>query len=69
MNEFFSDQNFITNPIKTLEKEMLNISDYKDIKNDSTVIGFLYKLFEGGGFEIIAYSKKLREVKLIATSD
>lgn len=69
MNEFFCDENFMTNPTKKLNKDMLNISDYKDIKSDSTVIGFSYKLFEGGGFEMIAYSKTLREVRLIATSD
>jgi len=69
MKKFFSDENFMTNPIKKLNKEMLNFSDYKDIKNDSTVIGFSYTLFEGGGFEMIAYSKILRKVKLIASSD
>lgn len=69
MNSFFSAENFITNPISKLDKEMLNISDYRDITGDSTVIGFSYRLWAGGGFEMIAYSKKLQKVKLIAASD
>jgi len=69
MNEFFCDEKFMQNPIKNLNKDLLNISKYEDIKNDSTLIGFSYKLFEGGGFEMIAYSKTLQEVKLIASSD
>lgn len=69
MNEFFGDDNFMVNPVMKLNKDMLNVSDYKEITGDSTVIGFSYKLFEGGGFEMIAYSKMTQKVRLIASSD
>lgn len=69
MNEFFGEVYFTTNPIKKLDKDMLIMSEYKDIQSDSTVIRFSYRLWEGGGFQMIAYSKKLQEVKIIAASD
>lgn len=69
MNAFFSDESFMKNPGKNLHKDHLNISDFKGIQDDPTAVGFSYKLFEGGGFEMLAYSKKLRAVKLIASSD
>ena len=69
MDKFLSEDNFVDNPMMKLPKDMLYKDNYKEISGDSTVIGFTYKLFEGGGFEIIAYSKKTKKILLIAASD
>lgn len=69
MDNFFNEDNFVDNPMMKLSKDMFYKENYKAISGDPTVIGFTYKLFEGGGFEMIAYSKKINKVLLIAASD
>lgn len=69
MDKFFDEDNFVANPMMKLSKDMFYKDNYKEISDDSTVIGFAHKLFEGGGFEMIAYSKKIKKVLLIAASD
>lgn len=68
MNEFFNDDRFIVNPIMKLDKKHLNVFHYDGISDDSTVIGFQIQLYVEG-FEMIAYSKKMRKVQFIAASD
>jgi len=69
MAKFFNEDNFVDNPMMKLSKDMFYKDNYKEISGDPTVIGFTHKLFEGGGFEMIAYSKKINKVLLIAASD
>lgn len=69
MNKFFNEDNFVDNPIMKLSKDMFLKDNYKEISEDSTVIGFAHNLFGGGGFEMIGYSKKTNKVLLIAASD
>ena len=69
MAKFFNEDNFVDNPMMKLSKDMFYKDNYKEIAGDPTVIGFTHKLFEGGGFEMIAYSKKINKVFLIAASD
>ena len=69
MNDFFIDTKFVINPLSKLDKSMFFEKNYNKISDDTTLIGFSYKLFEGGGFEMIAYSKKFKETVIIASSD
>ena len=68
MDDFFNDDRFIVNPIMKLDKKYLNLIKYDGISGDSTVIGFKIQLFVEG-FEMIAYSKKMQKVQLIASAD
>jgi len=69
MNKFFNDENFISNPMSKIDKDMFIKDNYKEISGDSTLIGFSHTLFVGGGSEMIAYSKKIKKVLLIVSSD
>lgn len=66
INSFFDEEKFIKNPLSNLDKDFINQEILKKIDNDKITVGFSYKLFEGGGFEIIGYSKKLNKTLLIA---
>lgn len=68
MNEFFNDDRFIVNPIMKLDKKHLNVFHYDGISDDSTAIGFKIQLYVEG-FEMIAYSKKMKKVQFIASAD
>jgi hypothetical protein len=68
MDDFFNDKWFVTNPVMKLDKKMLNEFHYDGIQGDSSVVGFAVHLFSEG-FEMIAYSKKQKEVQVIASSD
>jgi hypothetical protein len=66
LNNFFNKEKFIKNPLSNLEKEFLKKENLDKIDNEKINMGFSYKLFEGGGFEVIGYSKKLQKILLIA---
>ena len=68
MNDFFNDDRYMVNPIQKLDNKHLNVFHYDGINGDSTVIGFKIQLFVEG-FEMIAYSKKMQKVQLIASDD
>ena len=70
MNDFFNEDRFIVNPILRFknDKLKLNMSDYRGITEDSTVIGYAIQL-SVEGFEMIAYSRKMKKVMFIASSD
>ncbi len=70
MHEFFNEDRYIVNPILRFknDKLKLNMSDYSGITEDSTVIGYAIQL-SVEGFEMIAYSRKMKKVMFIASSD
>jgi hypothetical protein len=68
MDDFFNDDRFVVDPIMKLDKKYLNLIKYDGIIGDSTVIGYKIQLF-AEGFEMIAYSKKMQKVQLIASAD
>ena len=68
MNDFFNDDRFIVNPFMKLDKKHLNVFHYDGISDDSTAIGFKIQLYVEG-FEMIAYSKKMKKVQFIASAD
>jgi hypothetical protein len=69
IENFFNEDNFVDNPMMKLSKDKFYKTNYKEISGDPSIIGFKYKLFEGGGFEMIGFSKKTNKTLLIAASD
>lgn len=68
MNDFFKVDRFILNPVMKLDKKYLNEFHYDEISGDPTVIGFKIQIYVEG-FEMIAYSKKMKKVQFIASAD
>ncbi|TXK74670.1 hypothetical protein [Mesonia sp. K4-1] len=66
MNNFFNKENFIRNPSSKLEKDYLIEENLDKINDEKINIGFSYKLSRGGGFKVICYSKKLKQILVIA---
>lgn len=68
MAHFFDEDRFMVNPSGRLNKEYLNVSNFDGIAADPTAIGYRIQLYSEG-FEMIAYSKKLKKVQMVAAAD
>ncbi|GEM_PF-5387480 len=68
MNDFFDEDRFMVNPMAKLDKKYLNVFQFDGISDDPTAIGFKIQLFLEG-YEMIAFSKKMKKVQFIASAD
>jgi len=68
IQDFFSDNRFYINPQKVLDRKMVTSSNFGDIENETSVVGFTYSLYSPG-YEMIAFSKKKNKVITIVASD
>lgn len=68
IQDFFNDNRFYINPQKLLDRKMVTSSNFDDIENETSVVGFTYSL-NSPGYEMIAFSKKKNKVITIVATD